>query len=346
MDVTEHAKHGAPTVSGFAVKRALAILRSRNIDVEPLLRRARLTEQALEASSQRILAAAQSRFLELAAEAMVDSAFGLKLADQTNPRDAGILFYVASGAKDLDEALSLFARYFKIVNEAVRLKLSRAEQDLSVEVEFVGVPRHVAQQNAEFGIAVILKALREIAGKHVRPARVAFVHSRQTSLRLFERFFLCPVEFAASADLMAFPAEVLAAPLITSDAKLVEALRPFCDMAAEARNTAKGSLRSAVENEVQKRLPRGKAQASLVAKSLALSERTLSRRLANEGATYAQVVDELRRSLALQYLKDPGLTLSQIAWLLGYEGSTSFNHAFRRWTGSSPSEARSAITLK
>jgi AraC-like DNA-binding protein len=117
-------------------------------------------------------------------------------------------------------------------------------------------------------------------------------------------------------------------------------------MAAEARNTAKGSLRYAVENQVQKRLPHGKAQASLVAKALALSERTLSRRLANEGATYAQVVDELRRSLALQYLKDPGLTLSQIAWLLGYEGSTSFNHAFRRWTGSSPSEARSAITFQ
>jgi AraC-like DNA-binding protein len=169
--------------------------------------------------------------------------------------------------------------------------------------------------------------------------------SRQTGLRFFERFFLCPIEFAASSDLVEFPGDVLAAPLVTSDAKLVEALRPFCDLAAEARRTANGSLRSAVENEVQKRLPHGKAQASLVAKALALSERTLSRHLAKEGATYAQVVDELRRSLVLQYLKDPALTLSQIAWLLGYEGSASFNHAFRRWTGSSPSEARSAIHL-
>ncbi len=71
-----------------------------------------------------------------------------------------------------------------------------------------------------------------------------------------------------------------------------------------------------------------------------MSARTLSRRLDVEGTTYEDVVDELRRSLALQYLKDPGMSLSQIAWLLGYEGSTSFSHAFKRWTGHSPSVAR------
>ena len=68
--------------------------------------------------------------------------------------------------------------------------------------------------------------------------------------------------------------------------------------------------------------------------------RTLSRRLADEGTTYADIVDQLRRSLALQYLKDDNMSLSQIAWLLGYEGSTSFNHAFKRWTGRSPSAVR------
>jgi AraC-like DNA-binding protein len=77
----------------------------------------------------------------------------------------------------------------------------------------------------------------------------------------------------------------------------------------------------------------------------ALSVRTLSRRLADEGTTYAEVVDQLRRSLALQYMKDPGMSLSQIAWLLGYEGSTSFNHAFKRWTGRSPSVARNEKPL-
>ena len=92
-------------------------------------------------------------------------------------------------------------------------------------------------------------------------------------------------------------------------------------------------------------LPHGKAKAQTVAKALALSLRTLSRRLADEGTTYADVVDDLRRTLALQYLKDPAISLSQIAWLLGYEGSTSFNHAFKRWTGRSPTVARNEDRL-
>jgi AraC-like DNA-binding protein len=75
-------------------------------------------------------------------------------------------------------------------------------------------------------------------------------------------------------------------------------------------------------------------------KSLGLSARTLSRRLAEEGTTYEEVVDQLRRSLALQYIKDPSISLGEMTWLLGYEGSTSFNHAFKRWTGQSPSAAR------
>jgi AraC-like DNA-binding protein len=82
-----------------------------------------------------------------------------------------------------------------------------------------------------------------------------------------------------------------------------------------------------------------------VAKPRATSVRTLSRKLADEGGTYAEVVDQLRRSLAFQYLKDRGMSLAQIAWLLGYEGSTSFNHAFKRWTGQSPSAARNQKLL-
>jgi AraC-like DNA-binding protein len=163
---------------------------------------------------------------------------------------------------------------------------------------------------------------------------------RSSGVREFERFYRCPVEFGASSDLFEFSNDALTIPLLTGDPKLLTALEPFCNMAAKERDTAAGTLRAAVENEVEKLLPHGKAKVQTVAKNLALSVRTLSRRLAEEGTTYGDVVDQLRRSLALQYLKEPSISVSQIAWLLGYEGSTSFNHAFRRWTGQSPSAVR------
>jgi AraC-like DNA-binding protein len=345
-----------PTVTGFAAKQAIAALRKRGVAIVSLLRRAGLSERDLAGvggspTDHRVPAEAQARFLDYAAEAMDDSAFGLHLAEQTDPRDAGIFFYVASGAKNFGEALALFERYFRIVNEAVRLKMRRTGEGLAAEVEFVGLPRHVVRQNSEFGISVILKALREIAGRNIRPTRVAFVHARNSDLQDFERFYGCTVEFGrgasegASSDLLEFSNDAITVPLITADVKLLKALKPFCDMAAKERRTAAGTLRAAVENEAERLLPHGKATAQTVAKALATSVRTLSRRLADEGTTFAEVIDQLRRSLALQYLKDPGMSLSQIAWLLGYEGSTSFNHAFKRWTGRSPSVARNERPL-
>ena len=140
-----------PTATGFAARRAVVALRNHNIDPAPLLERLGLSEQAVNEDEIRVSAAAQARFLESAAEALHDPALGFHLATEVNPRAVGLLFYVTSAAKDLGEAIELFARYLRIVNEAVRVKLTRRNSDLVVELHLVGVPRFRAGQNAEFG---------------------------------------------------------------------------------------------------------------------------------------------------------------------------------------------------
>jgi AraC-like DNA-binding protein len=338
--VTERAAPVLPTVTGFAARRAIVTLRERGVAIAPLLERAGLSEHDLHNRQNRISAAAQAQFLEYAADAMDDGAFALHLAECANPREAGLLFYVASAAGNLGEALALLARYCRIVNESVRVELVRARVGVVAEIDFVGLPRREARQAAEFAIAITIKALREAAGRMVRPAHISFAHGRNSGLRVFQRFFGCPVEFAASRDQFALTNDTLATPLVTGDPYLLETLQPICDEAAKARNVSAGTIRATVENEAHKLLPHGNAKKETIAGNLAMSARTLSRRLADEGTSFDEVVDQLRRSLALEYIKEPGVSLSQIAWLLGYEGSTSFNHAFRRWTGRSPSAAR------
>jgi AraC-like DNA-binding protein len=92
--------------------------------------------------------------------------------------------------------------------------------------------------------------------------------------------------------------------------------------------------------------PHGKANRQRVAKALGLTERTLAQKLGEENTSYEKVVDRLRHSLALQYIKEPSVSLAQIAWLLRYEGPTSFNHAFARWTGRSASEGEGTISVQ
>jgi AraC-like DNA-binding protein len=329
-----------PTATGFAIRCAVAALQERELPVGPLFFRAGLSDPQFTNPRRRVSAAAQGEFLEYAAEAVGDTAFGLHLAEQSNPRDAGLLYYVATAARDLGEALALFARYFRILNESVHFKLVRSPTSVMVKFNFVGVSQNQVKQNTEFWLGLIVKTARAVTDRCIRPTRVECPHPRTDDLEEFERFFGCPVKFSAPSGLLEFSNEALALPLITQDASLLQMLQPFCEEAEKARNAATGSLRDAVESEVERLLPNGRVKAETVAMALAISVETLSRRLSEEGTSLAGVVDQLRQSLALRYLKEPGLTLAQIAWLLGYERPIAFTRAFKRWTGHSPSSVR------
>jgi Arabinose-binding domain of AraC transcription regulator, N-term len=284
--VTQMAIPRLPTATGFAAGHAVALLRIHHIDPTPLLERLGLSEQDFNKGHHRISANAQARLLEAAAEALHDPALGLHLAEGVNPREMGLLFYVTSAGKDLGEALALFVRYCRIVNEAMRLQLKRRGSDLVLEGHVVGVPRFRATQSVEFGVAVVVKMLREITGRHIHPTRMILAHALNAHSRELERFCGCPIEFGESPGEIVFSPQSLAAPLLTEGVYLLDTLRPICDEAAKQRETATGTLRAAVENEAQKLLPHGQAHRHNVAKRLAMSTRTLARRLASEGGGY------------------------------------------------------------
>ena len=113
----------------------------------------------------------------------------------------------------------------------------------------------------------------------------------------------------------------------------------------EAHANGSERLRDLVEGQLLSVLrPRGKMQAAAIAAQLGMSERSLSRRLTEEGTSFGEVLDHLRRRLALQYLEDDRLSIKQIAWFLGYSEPGAFNHAFKRWTGTSPGQTRNRRT--
>ena len=166
LNVTEETgRQILPSATGFAARQAIAVLRKHNVPIGPLLNRAGVSEGDIDNRQRRISALAQGKLLEYAGEALGDPLFGLHLAQQANPREVGLLFYVASAADDIGDALALLARYSRIVNEAARLKLIRSPEGVIAQSKFVGLPRHFAWQNTEFAIAALIKSLREVAGR-------------------------------------------------------------------------------------------------------------------------------------------------------------------------------------
>ena len=100
-----------------------------------------------------------------------------------------------------------------------------------------------------------------------------------------------------------------------------------------------------VENQLLSMLPSGSVKMAAVTQQLGMSERSFKRHLAQEGITFGEILDRLRSRIALRYLEDRRMSLQQIAWLLGYSEIGAFNHAFKRWTGTSPGRARNLRAL-
>lgn len=325
---------------GIAAIATLRYLDKHGIDTRPILAMAELSRRQLSENSGRISAVSQYRFLELAAVAANDSLLGLHVAAGMDLRAGGILVYLTQAAETVGGALDLLGRYSAITNDAELIVISSGQDGETVlqlhTTAGVAVPR---QQVAEFLLAGFTRALRLATNRNFSPDGVTFRHTRVSALEEFHRFFGCPVHFAQSADSCVLPQPVIELPIISADPYLLHILEAHAGDLLAHRTAAPG-LRGHVESLLCGMLPKGGVKTSEVARRVGMSPRTFSRNLALEGTTYSAVRDRVRHLLALRYLEDPNISLQQIAWLLGYSEIAAFHHAFKRWTGTTPTRAR------
>ncbi len=328
-----------PSASGGISRLLAARLRAAGIAPGPLLARAGLTTAQIADRKARVTAQSQIRFLELAAVASGDDLLGFHLAQDCELRELGLLYYVLASSETLGDALSKAVRYSGIVNEGVRLHW-RKGRETGIGFRYVNVERRGDRQHIELWFTIIVRLARQLTNRRLVPNRVRVTHQGRKMPAEFRSFLGCDIEFAVGADEVVFSRDVLQMPVVGADLYLNDLLTRYCDEALTHRSDSRViTLRHEVENAIAPLLPHGKASAAEIARRLGLSQRTLARRLAGEGLSFSQILHELKLDLATRYLRE-GLTVSRIAWLLGYHEVSAFTHAFKRWTGKSPRQLR------
>lgn len=325
-----------PVASGGISRLAYKHARAAGIDLESQLQEAGLTHAQIENPRAPIKVRDQIKFLNLVASAVNDDFLGFHLAQACDLREIGLLYYVLASSETLIEALQRAVRYSTIVNEGVSQTCIDGKY-IGLSFNYVGVSRHPDRHQIEFWITAIVRTCRQLTGFRVLPERVRLVHHRTTGAELAE-IFGDNIEFGASFDDVAFPVSIRNSRVVSADPYLNNLLISYCEDALANRKRKRGSFQSAVENSIAPLLPHGKATAADVARQLGLSQRTFARRLASEGLTFSELLENLRSDLAGRYLMEGDMGVSEVAWLLGYREVGSFSHAFRRWTGKSPRE--------
>jgi AraC-like DNA-binding protein len=317
---------------------ACARLHAAGLPLAPLLEQADLTADEVEDPGRRIEVTAQVRFLKVAADALQDDLLGFHLSQGFDLRETGLLYYILSSSDSFPDAMSNSERYTRIVNEGIEIKFEATRAVITID--HVGAERLADRHQFEFWLFSIVRMCRQLTGTRLAPRHFGFRHWREATPPECRAFLGCEVTYGANVDEIVLPAQVNKLPIVGADRYLNEMLVHYAEETLASRTPERTSLRSQVEHAIGPLLPHGRARAVTVAKELGVSHRTLARTLAAEGLTFSEILDQNKADLAKSYLSHGDLSISQIAWLLGYREVSTFTHAFKRWYGITPTELR------
>lgn len=305
------------------------------------LRRSGLSRGDIGRESHKIDGHKEAGFLDAAVSILEDTTFPTA-AGLGFVKNSSILVYIGKYSADLRSGIRNGERYSALVDGAMSYALVTSGDKASLVYD-CSDPQ-LARQNflREFLLFAGLAALRNVTRYQLRPVEVLFEHSPPRGAAQMELMAGCKIRFNAGATAIVMTPATLDLPVPTYDPSLLRYLRGYADAALKEIAEHPDSLRARVERLVAESLPGRLLQASEVAVELGLGTRTLTRRLAAEGVSYSEIVDDLRKALATTYLARSEAPISEIAFLLDYADQATFTTAFKRWTGTTPRAFRNA----
>jgi AraC-like DNA-binding protein len=264
-------------------------------------------------------------------------ALGLQIGECIAPRHAGVMGYIALSCDSLGEAFMRFERFHRLVYDGNPAAMAIHGDVVTVSwgIEH-GLPGQLADETA---IAAFATIVRKLVDQPLQPSSVNFVNPAPEDLTPYEEFFGCPVTFGGTLTCVTFPTQYLMLPIAHSD----PGLRTLLENQAESLLRAlpgKQEFQTELKEALLRSLHEGTPTLERVAHRLAMSPRTLQRRLGELDLNFQHLLDRTRAELARGYLLEGNLTLAEIALLLGYSEQSAFNRAFKRWTGQTPTALR------
>lgn len=268
-----------------------------------------------------------------------DAALVFSYAREIRSNDLGALGLAAKSAPTLRDSLLRLERYFRLLTDTAVYRLTE-EADPALLVLEARTPDHPALKlRDECALAAVAENIKAFARDPVELDHVAFAHECRNDPAQFEAFFGCKVRFGASQSAIALAPETLNQPNKLGDRGISDFLTQHLESEI-ARLPDPSSLKDEVRHHLASRLSDGVPQASDVAISMGMSERTFYRRLAEENLSFRDVLRDAQQSLAQDLLADSNCSIAEVAFLTGFSEQSTFSRAFKRWVGTAPAQFR------
>lgn len=250
---------------------------------------------------------------------------GLRLAERWNLSNLGAISLLISQQNTLEDALKTVIRYQHFLNEAVHLRIENSGSTSLLKVDVFSATAMPLRQANELALAVLVKLCRCIVEPNWRPWRVDFMHAPPKDIQPAQRFFACRVNYNAECNAVVFQTSDLRTRNPLSNPDMIGlAHRLMEDIYADRVDATVHRVRSMI----YALLPTGRSCINQIAQAMCMETRTLQRRLAACGWIYSDLVNKVRRSLALHYVSELNYSFVEISAMLGFASQSSFTRWF------------------
>ena len=326
-----------PTVLAVTVVAMKEALDAKGMDISALAERVGLDLSMVSRPGARYPSARMQALWKLAERETDDPLLGLHVGEYYRPAMLHALGMGIVSSSTLIDALYRIERYGRVVSTNGRLVVVEGEDFTRLEAR--ATDRFVAptMQTRDAAVLCFLRMLKLCAGPVATPFKVTLPHGGHGYPDKFREAFGCPVEFNSPPITFVYETSKTLQPVLSGNAELAAEADRLAARYLGAHDTQSVAMR--VRALLLRKMPSGSVSQENVARALHQSTSTLQRRLRQEGTSYQALLDETRRELALDYLRDGKHSIADIAFLLGFSDQSNFTRAFRRWTGTTPRQA-------
>jgi AraC-like DNA-binding protein len=327
-----------PTISARFLIALRTVMQMRGLDLASLSQTVGLPPQIGVDPDAEISFGAFIDLFELAAFKTGDEAFGIHFAESMPPRPTGVFQHIIFNSRTLGQAFQAMARFIGLVTNAFNMRYEEKDGAGWLTLE---LPADTGAKNhfADGQLAIVALRARQLAGAGCVPMGVYLEREQPKALAEFERVFGPKITFASPDNRIGFELSTLAKELPEADKDLLRAVENY-GLLLLGQKVHGAGVAGDISQYISQALQRGEATEAGVCKALNITTRTLQRELAAEGTAFATLLEQTRIKMARYYLIESDLSLTAIAFLLGYSELSAFSRAARGWFDDTPSGYR------
>lgn len=329
------------TVSVSVLSQMFLYLDALKVDIDAFLCSLGIDPQMVKCPDTRLPIETYLLIQDQAAEYVNDPYFGLHMGEFAKPGSWSILGYMMMNCRTLGEALEKSGRYSRIIGNLIE---ARMQFQLTKIKGIFFTPPHAPKMSRhcfEATFASLIRLMRTLTGKQINPLDVTFIYQEPASRSEYERFFQCPVRFGQKANTVTMDIRAVNTPVLMPNPDLLEYFEKYAQSFL-AEMERKDEHTRAVTRIILSKLDDEALSINKVARELAVSVRTLQKRLEDEGVVFSDLYKDVRQRLAQQYLRE-NYTVEQITYMLGFSEPSVFRKAFKKWSGVTPREYRESM---